>query len=293
MPSPTPTTPCQFHLDCQFLKDRLPDLYENDPKAQEEVSLRFLERHAQILTKIYGEEYGDQAALDGLHDFFERCRRRDRYGGLGKPPLGPYPDESHPYRILWRYTTNAAYRLVLADLPVHWLRLVEVAASEDGAAALVTVFDHGLSEKSRFRLSGTNSVPPIDADYGPPPADPFQVLDRNQFLVFKRIESPGKKGWLCVPRPGARGWGGPGDDGGDFDPPDWRIDPTSGGDSGIEPCLDELSERERDVVWLRCAGMTFEDIGDRYSISRERAGQIFRDAIEKLQRCFRRRGLMD
>ena len=293
MRSPASPTPCRVHRECEFLRDRLPALYANDPLAQEEVNLRFLERHTQILSRIFGEEYGEQAATDGLHDFFERCRRAPLPSRSGNPPLGPFPDESHPYRILWRYTTNAAYRLVLADMPVHWLRVVDIAESDGGGGVVVTVFNHGLSDESQFRLSGTDSTPPIDGDYGPTPDDPFQVLDRGRFLVFKHIDSPGQRGLFCIRRRGERGWGGPGDEGGGFDPPDGRSDPTVGGDSGIKPCLNELSERDRGVMNLWMEGMVFEDIGQVYGISRERAGQIFQDAIEKLRRCFRRRGLMD
>jgi RNA polymerase sigma factor (sigma-70 family) len=46
-----------------------------------------------------------------------------------------------------------------------------------------------------------------------------------------------------------------------------------------------LDDRSRRIVELRTAGYTFPEIAEEIPVSRERIGQIYRRALEKLSRC--------
>lgn len=54
---------------------------------------------------------------------------------------------------------------------------------------------------------------------------------------------------------------------------------------GLDHILDELSDREREIIYLRYEkGVTLEDIGSRFGVTRERIRMLEQVALEKLGR---------
>jgi len=52
----------------------------------------------------------------------------------------------------------------------------------------------------------------------------------------------------------------------------------------MTPLLDLLTPRQRDVVVLRCAGLSYGQIAERLGISKVTAWQLYRRAIKRARR---------
>ena len=51
----------------------------------------------------------------------------------------------------------------------------------------------------------------------------------------------------------------------------------------LENAMNELGDRERNIVWLRLQDVTFREIGERMGISRQRVNQIWQRAVSCLR----------
>jgi len=75
----------------------------------------------------------------------------------------------------------------------------------------------------------------------------------------------------------------------------WEAEPISPDVIDMIPDVMEscLNERELEVVRMRLAGQRFEDIGDHFGFSKQRAEQIMNRAIKKLREEFESRGVTE